>query len=317
MVEPSVTRIGLLFPGQGSQFVGMGADIFAARPDLTGPPAEAVLGWSLEEMCRTGPEDRLTATDHAQPALYAVSYALWDELRTLDRLAVVAAGGHSLGEYTALAAAGALTYLDGLALVAARGRAMAAAAAMEASAMAALLGADVESAEGLCSTRRSLGGRLWVANLNAPGQVVIAGGVADIQWAQDHARPHGIRRVISINVAGAFHTPFMAPAAAELADSLATVGFSEPRFSVFSNLTGAEYPAEIPSTLVAQLTSRVRFQEMVEAMVPLVDAFVHVGPGDVTAGMARRIAPVRPTFVVNDIAGIPGLATSLDELENV
>lgn len=316
MVEPTVTRIGLLFPGQGAQFVGMGADVFAARPDLVGATADAVLGWSLEEVCRTGPEERLTATEHVQPALYALSYTLWDELEDAGPFKVTAAGGHSLGEYTALVAAGALSYLEGLALVAARGRAMAEAAAAEPSAMAALIGADVDSAEALCSARRTLGGRLWVANLNAPGQVVIAGGAADIEWAGNQARTHGIRRVIPLKVAGAFHTPFMAPAAEALARWLDSVEFTEPRFTVYTNLTGTGYPAEIAGTLVSQLTSRVRFHEMVEAMAGMVDAFIHVGPGDVTAGMARRIAPDRPTFVVNEIAGIPEVAASLEELES-
>lgn len=312
-----MTRIGLLFPGQGAQFVGMGADVFAARPDLVGTVADAVLGWSLEDLCGAGPEDRLMATEHAQPALYAISYALWDELRAAGGMEVVAAAGHSLGEYTALAAAESISYLDGLALVAARGRAMAEAAAAEDSAMAALLGADVDSAEALCSARRTLGGRLWVANLNAPGQVVIAGGATDIEWAQEHARSHGIRRVVLLNVAGAFHTPFMASAAEALAHHLDSVEFAEPRFTVYSNQTGGSYPPEIGPALVAQLTSRVRFHEMVEAMAGQVDAFVHVGPGDVTAGMARRIVPDRPTFVVNELAGIPGVAASLNELETV
>ncbi len=318
-VEHTVTRIGLLFPGQGAQFVGMGADVFSKRPDLVGPPADSILGWSLEELCRNGPEEKLTATEHAQPALYALSFALWEELRVAagSAVEVVGAVGHSLGEYTALVAAGAISHLDGLRLVAARGRAMADAAALEPSSMAALIGADEDSAEAMCAHRRSQGGRLWVANLNAPGQVVVAGGVVDIEWAGVHVKDHGIRRSIPLKVAGAFHTPFMAPAATALAEHVAGIEFSAPAFTVYANLTGRPYPEEVDATLVGQLTGRVRFQAAVEAMAATVDAFVHVGPGDVTAGMAKRIAPGIPTIVVNEMAAVAEVVASFVELETV
>ncbi|HUG74856.1 MAG TPA: acyltransferase domain-containing protein, partial [Acidimicrobiia bacterium] len=161
--------LAVLFPGQGSQHVGMGGDLFDARPDLLGEAADEVLGWSLRRLCLDGPEEALTGTDRAQPALYAVAYALWRTL--VDHLdgPPQASAGHSLGEYTALVAADALSYAAGLALVAARGRAMAAAADLEPSGMAALIGGDDAAAQALAVTRRDLGGRLWVANLNAPG----------------------------------------------------------------------------------------------------------------------------------------------------
>ncbi len=184
----------LLFPGQGSQAVGMGADVFAARPDLAAAAAE-VLGWDLARLCREGPEEALTRTEHAQPALYTVAFALWEALAARPIPPPAAAAGHSLGEYTALAAAGVIAFEDGLRLVAARGRAMAAAAAAAPSGMAALLGAEAEAAEALAAARRAEGGSLWVANVNAPGQVVLAGGVADLAWAEEHAREHGVRRV--------------------------------------------------------------------------------------------------------------------------
>ena len=144
----------VLFPGQGSQQVGMGADVFAARSDLLGAAADTILGWPLQEVCAAGPEADLTRTDRAQPALYAVSYALWHEFVGLVAAPPAAAAGHSLGEYTALAAAGTLSFEAGLHLVAARGAAMAAAAAREASGMAVLLGADEERAEALAAACR-------------------------------------------------------------------------------------------------------------------------------------------------------------------
>ncbi len=293
-----MTNIGILFPGQGAQFVGMGAELFDRHPDLLGTPADAVLGWSLRSACLEGPEERLTSTEVAQPALYALALATWREI-TDDDVEVTAAAGHSLGEYTALAAAGVLDPMDGLALVAARGRAMAAAAAIEPSGMAALIGADEAKAEDVCRRRRDEAGRLWVANVNAPGQVVVAGGATDIEWAIANGRDLGIRRVIPLKVAGAFHTPFMAPAAADLASALSETTFGDPAFPVFANLTAAPHTPEVATALADQLTGRVRFADSLRAMAPLVDAFVHVGPGDVTAGMAKRTVPDTPVVVVD------------------
>ncbi len=305
-------RYAVLFPGQGSQAVGMGADVFAARPDLLGDIADEVLGWSLETVCAEGPEELLTRTDRAQPALYAIAYALWAELR--DRLAEPprAAAGHSLGEYTALASSGALAFDEGLRLVAARGRAMAAAAAATRSTMAALIGADEETAGAIAAIRRAEGGSLWVANLNAPGQVVLAGGEDDIAWLTDNARDLGARRAIPLKVAGAFHSPMMAPAADALRASLASTRFGEGSFPVFSNVTAApiEDPAEALST---QLVSPVRFAESLLAMARSgVEAFVHVGPGDVTAGMARRTIPDAVVVALSSLDDVGGVAEALN-----
>lgn len=292
----------VLFPGQGAQYVGMGADLFETVPELLVDRADQVLGWSLRDMCLNGSEEDLTRTEHAQPALYAVAYALW-----LDFAAAVgdrqpsAAAGHSLGEYTALTAAGALSFEDGLRLVAQRGMAMAAAADREPSAMAALLGADPELAEGIAARRRDADGRLWVANLNAPGQVVVAGGDADIDWVVEQARDLGVRRAVKLNVAGAFHTPFMSPAAERLSAAVADVDFSETQFDVYGNVTAAPLGSNLGQGLVDQLTSPVRFAESLTNMSNAgVELFVHVGPGDVTAGMAKRSAPDSEVLVVND-----------------
>jgi len=217
----------------------------------------------------------------------------------------MAAAGHSLGEYTALAAAGVLSFEAGLALVAARGAAMAEAAAREPSGMAALIGADDESAEALAAARRSDGGRLWVANRNAPGQVVVAGGEDDIAWAVEHGSEHGARRVVPLEVAGAFHSPFMEPAAAALADAAAGPAYREARFPVWANATAAPHGrdgAAIAATLLEQLTAPVRCAESVAAMAASgVTRFVHIGPGDVTAGLARRSVEGTQTFVVSAI----------------
>lgn len=305
--------LAVLFPGQGSQFVGMGAELFETRPDLLGEPADEVLGWSLREICLEGPEESLTRTEHAQVALFAVSYALWETFRDAVRVPVSAAAGHSLGEYTALCAAGALSYLDGLRVVARRGEAMARAADREPSGMAALIGADAELAGGVARSRRDEGGRLEVANLNAPGQVVVAGSAEDLEWLQENGRDLGVRRVIPLKVAGAFHSAFMAPAADEVGDALSTIVFSEPSFPVWSNTTARPHEtSSLAETLRSQVVSPVRFEEGLRGMADSgVDTFVHVGPGDVTAGMARKTVAGATVEVISRVADIPGVADSL------
>jgi [acyl-carrier-protein] S-malonyltransferase len=300
----------VLFPGQGSQFVGMGADVFAARPDLLVDVANDVLGWSLRDVCAVGPEEELTRTDRAQPALYAVAFGLWDAFREAAPQPAAAAG-HSLGEYTALAAAGAIDFSAGLRLVAERGAAMARAAAEVASGMAALLGAVAASAEELVSARRSEGGSLWVANLNAPGQVVIAGGAEDIEWAGANARAFGIRRVVPLKVSGAFHSPLMSPASKDLSVSLDETDFAPPDFTVWGNADAAPVidPAD---ALHRQLTSPVRFAESLEAMAAAgIDTFVHIGPGDVTAGLAKRTVPEATVHVVASLDAVSDVASAV------
>jgi [acyl-carrier-protein] S-malonyltransferase len=300
----------VLFPGQGSQTVGMGADVFAARPDLLGESADVLLGWSLSQVCAEGPEEELTRTERAQPALYAVAYALWDAFRVAAPQPAAAAG-HSLGEYTALAAAGVLSFEDGLRLVAARGAAMAQAAESVDSGMAALLGGDAQSAEALAAARREAGGALWVANLNAPGQVVVAGGANDIAWAQENVRDFGIRRAIPLKVAGAFHSPLMEPAAAALVAALAAAPVAEPVFPVWANADAA--PADdIVDALRRQLTSPVRFADSLEAMAAGgIDTFVHIGPGDVTANLAKRTVPEATIHTVNSLDAVPDVVEAI------
>lgn len=304
-------RYAVLFPGQGSQFVGMGADVFASRPDLLGEPADQVLGWSLQPLCAEGPEEELTRTDRAQPALYAVAYALWEAFAQAVARPPAAAAGHSLGEYTALAAAGAFDYFTGLRLVAARGRAMAAAAAREPSGMAALLGADRITAERIAQQRRADGGRLWVANLNAPGQIVLAGADDDVAWLAANARDLGARRAIPLKVAGAFHSPLMAGAAADLESALEAADIGPPDFAVWANCS-ARPTASPASDLAAQLTGTVRFAETLESMVADgIGAFVDIGPGDVVAGMAKRTVP---EATVLSLSSLDTVATVVREL---
>lgn len=300
-----MSRYAILFPGQGSQKVGMGADVFAARPDLLVETANRVLGWSLETLVGEGPQEELTKTEHAQPALFAVSFALWEAFKDALPHPPAAAAGHSLGEYTALAAAGSLSYEDGLALVAERGRAMADAPSEDdPSAMAALIGADLEDAERVAADRRADGGRLWVANVNTPSQIVLAGSRPDIEWLTATARSLDIRRAIPLDVAGAFHSPYMEPAAQRLRVALESTEFATPDFAVYANTTGR--PVDDPvRQLGEQLVKPVQFAATLEQMAADgIGTFIHVGPGDVTAGLVKRTIPGAVVHAVSDLDGI-------------
>ncbi len=182
---------------------------------------------------------------------------------------------------------------------------MAAAADAEPSGMAALLGGDVAAAQGLVEARRATGGRLWIANVNAPGQVVVAGGEADIGWAFENSREYGIRRVVPLDVAGAFHSPLMESAATELAAAVAGVDFSAPGFPVWANATGRPHGPDVGAGLVAQLTSPVLFADSLRGMADSgVGGFVHIGPGDVTAGLARRSVEGTEPVVVSSLEDV-------------
>lgn len=312
-----MVKFGILFPGQGSQFVGMGEELFGARSDLLGGRSNEILGWSLREMCLEGPEEELTRTEHAQPALFALSYALWDVLSQSLPGRPSGAAGHSLGEYTALCAASAFDYDSALGVVAARGKAMAAAADLEESGMAALIGADVDLADSITRARAAEGGRLQVANINAPGQVVLAGGADDISWLMDNAREFGVRRAIPLKVAGAFHSSFMEPAAASVGVALELLEISEPEFAVWSNTTAERHAGnDIAALLQSQVVSPVRFSESLAGMSDAgIHTLIHVGPGDVTAGMARRCLPEAEVLVVSTLAQVDQVVAALGTMD--
>ncbi|HUF96414.1 MAG TPA: ACP S-malonyltransferase [Acidimicrobiia bacterium] len=306
----------ILFPGQGSQTVGMGADLFDEHHGLLVDRADPLLGWSLRSMCLDGPIEELTRTQHAQPALFAVSYALWLSFKEMAPRLPAAAAGHSLGEYTALAASGALSFEDGLRLVAERGMHMAAAAELEPSGMAALIGADEDLARSVVAARLALGGKLQIANLNAPGQVVLAGGRDDLEWLEVNGGNLGVRRVIRLQVAGAFHSTFMEPAAGQLSSVIDQIAFAPPDFDVVSNVSAAVHELEsMAEDLVHQVTAPVRFEQSLAAMSASgIDSYVHIGPGDVTAGLAKRTIPGADVYTVSSLEDVASVAESLSTM---
>ncbi|MCA9316311.1 MAG: ACP S-malonyltransferase [Planctomycetes bacterium] len=290
--------MALVFPGQGAQHVGMGVDVAEAWPaarkvfDL----ASDVLGLDLLAVCREGPAEELVRTDLQQPAILAVGAAVTEALRATGALKdedLVCTFGLSLGEFTALWAAGALDLADALRLVRERGLGMQEASEAVPSGMLALR-AEVPAAEALCAAaREATGGVLVVANLNAPGQVVISGDLPAIEAAEKVAGEHGIRRPTRLPVAGAFHSPLMQPGADRLARVLEGVEVRAPRVPVISNVTAAPTtdPAAIRQQLIDQVTHPVRFVECVEAAVKAgVTRVVEPAPGRVLGSLVRRIA---------------------------
>ncbi len=285
-------RLAFLFPGQGAQSVGMGRALAEAFPIAAQTFAEAdrTLGFELSRLCWEGPEDELKKTVHAQPALLTHSVAA---LRVLE-----AAGarpqwtaGHSLGEYSAGVAAGAMRFEDALRLVHRRGALMYQAGIDRPGTMAAILGLGREEVEAACRDAAAVG-VVVPANLNAPGQVVISGEVAAIERACEAAKQRGAKRAIRLEVSGAFHSPLMASAAAGLAESLGATAFADPRCPVIANVDARPRTtaAGIAEALAAQLLGAVRWEDSMRALLAeRPDAFVELGTGKVLRGLLRTV----------------------------
>ncbi|MDG2032983.1 MAG: ACP S-malonyltransferase [Rhodospirillales bacterium] len=287
----------LIFPGQGSQAVGMGKDLAAAFPEarFVFEEVDDALEQKLSKIMFEGPEDALTLTENAQPALMAMSVAL---LRVLEKQAgfKVATGstfvaGHSLGEYSALTAAGTFVLGDAARVLKMRGQSMQQAVPVGQGAMAALIGVDLEVAEEIAAEAAGEG-VCTAANDNAPGQIVLSGSASAIDRAVEIAKEKGAKRSIVLPVSAPFHCALMAPAADVMSEVLADLTLQPPVVPVVANVTAApeENPAEIRRLLVEQVTSRVRWRECILKLKELgVDTFVEVGTGKVLTGMIRRI----------------------------
>jgi [acyl-carrier-protein] S-malonyltransferase len=292
----SSPRTALLFPGQGAQTVGMADALCQSLPTARAlfTRAGEILGYDLLEICVRGPAERLSATDISQPAIFVASLAAIEQLKIAepDALAtVVAAAGLSLGEYTALVYAGALTFDDGLKVVQARGRAMQAAAEATPSAMISVLGLDVPDIEPLVIEGRSTG-TLEIANYLCPGNTVLSGSLAAVERVEQLAQEKGGIRTIRLSVAGAFHTNLMKPADEKLAEALAGVAIATPCVPVWSNVDAKPHtdPAEIHGLLVRQVLSPVRWEDCVRGLLADgVDRFYEIGPGRVLAGLMKRV----------------------------
>lgn len=307
-----VMKTALMFAGQGAQVVGMGRDLAESFPTARTlfDQADDILAYDLSRLCHQGPEADLTRTGNAQPGIYLVSWIAWVLLQErVPGLTVDATAGLSLGEFTALAAAGGIGFEEGLRLVRARGRFMEEACEQTQGGMAALIGLDEAATREVCAATG-----VTLANLNCPGQIVISGGLDRIPSAIEAAKAKGARKAIPLVVAGAYHSPLMQSAQPKLAAELAAVTLMTPRIPVLSNVTGRPHgsPDAIRSLLVDQVTSTVRWEDSLRCL--LADGFtcfIELGPGTALSGFMKR---VDKTVQVLNVADVPSLEATVAAL---
>ncbi|GAB3576181.1 ACP S-malonyltransferase [Spirosoma luteolum] len=289
-----------VFPGQGSQSPGMGKELYAASATIRQlfDQANDILGYNLTQIMFEGSEQELKQTIYTQPAifLHSVALALASESFSADGFDASMVAGHSLGELSALTAAGALSFENGLKLASIRATAMQRACELAPSGMAAVTNLADEVIERICAAITDE--VIIPANYNCPGQVVISGSMEGIRLAGEQLTAAGARRVLTLPVGGAFHSPFMEPARAEFAQAVADMPFQTPRCPVYQNVDALPHtdPAEIKANLIAQLTAPVRWTQSVERMVADgATEFIECGPGKVLQGLIKKIAPAIPS----------------------
>lgn len=292
-----------VFPGQGSQFRGMGQDLYqqSAPARQLFEQANQILGYSLTSIMFEGTDEELKQTIYTQPAvfLHGIVMALTTDSFAPDRFDVSMVAGHSLGELSALTAAGVLSFEDGLRLASVRATAMQRACELVPSTMAAVLGLTDSVIEEVCA---GITDEIVVpANYNCPGQVVISGSAAGIKLAEERLKAAGAKRVVPLAVSGAFHSPFMEPAQTEFAEAVQNMPFAAPRCPVYQNVNAQATtdPTQLKANLIAQLTSPVRWTQSVEQMVADgATEFVECGPGKVLQGLIKKISPAVPVIGV-------------------
>ncbi len=305
-------KTAILFAGQGAQTVGMGRDFAISFPTAATwfSRANAALGYDLDRVCFEGPETTLTQTEHAQPGIFLVGWVAWELLRErVPALQAQATAGLSLGEFTALAAAGAFSFEDGLRLVRQRGRFMQEACNVTRGSMAAIVGLEAGPTREVCAEAG-----VTLANLNCPGQLVISGEASRVERACELAKARGARRALALPVAGAYHSPLMESARNQLATALGGVSIAPPRIPVISNVTAAPHgdPESIRQRLVEQVTSSVLWEQSVRYLLSQgFSRFIELGPGTALTGFMKRIDK---TATVLNVADVPSLEATVQAL---
>ncbi len=285
-----MTMAAYIFPGQGSQYVGMGKDLYeensAARELFQA--ADSILGVNLKKICFEGPEDELRQTKNTQPAIFLHSMAV---MKLMKKNVADMVAGHSLGEYSALVAAGAMTFENGLKIVRLRGELMQRAGEKEKGTMAAIIGLESSVLEGICK-EASAAGIVQCANINSPDQIVISGSVTGVQKAMEISKTSGAKLVKELVVSGAFHSPLMYSACEDFSNSLEKIEIQDAIIPVYANVTGksVKKAKEIRTLLNQQLTHTVRWADSINRMInDGASSFVEIGPGKVLQGLVKRI----------------------------
>jgi [acyl-carrier-protein] S-malonyltransferase len=310
-----MAKMALMFPGQGSQYVGMGKDLYEKYPKAK--KIIDVTGDELKKIIFEGPQETLTLTKYAQPAIFTVSMAAFEVFKDLYNLqnTEFIAAGHSLGEYSSLCAAGFFNFQDGLSMVKARGAFIQKASEINSGTMAAIIGLDAAVVEGICR-QASTEGVCEAVNFNAPGQIVIAGATAAINKAVKLASFAGAVKTAVLNVSGPFHSSLMSSASDNMAKELERYNFNTPKFGIYTNYDAllTTDTSKVKEKLIKQIKSPVKWDESVKNMILLgFDKFIEIGPGRILSGLLRRIDRSKRALNIEDCAS---LEKTLEELSN-